>query len=199
MTKNYDRYLNLTAEEYDKKTLTSYFCKIPSDKKIIPLIRKIADKKILDVGLGTGYYTKTLIENNYVVGVDQNPQLCKLPITLYKGDAAELAKLVKDEKFDIVFSTWMTEYLNEEQLGAFFAESRRVLNDGGKLITTVISRYGFGFGYVRLAKILRGINKYNYHKKQIAEKLREAGYIDINIIKLNSWLSIPFAYMAIAE
>ena len=66
------------------------------------------------MGLGTGYYTKILINNNVVVGVDRNPHLCKLSIKLYDGDATELAKLVKAEKFDIVFSTWMTEYLDEE-------------------------------------------------------------------------------------
>ena len=106
---------------------------------------------------------------------------------------------MKDEKFDIVFSTWTTEYLNYEQLGAFFAESKKVLKNNGQIMTTVISRYGLGFIYITLAKILRGISKYNYRKKQVIEKLKEAGFADIKIIKLNSWLYFPWAYMAIAE
>ena len=178
----------------------SYFCRVPSDKKIIPLLSEIKNKKILDVGLGTGYYSRILMKANYVAGVDQNPHLCMLlPLKLYKGDATELTKLVQEEKFDIVFSTWMTEYLNEEQLDAFFAESKRVLKNDGKLITTVISKYGFGFIYITMAKILRGISKHNYRPKEIIKKLKKAGFIDIQIIKLNSWLCIPWAYMVVAE
>ncbi|GAF72008.1 unnamed protein product [marine sediment metagenome] len=197
--KNYERYLEKTTEEYDKKTIMSYFCRIPSDRIIIPFISKIKGKHILDVGLGTGCYTGILIEDNEVTGVDQNPHLCKLPIKVYKGDATELAKLVKGEKFDIVFSTWMTEYLDEEQLSVFFAESKKVLKDDGTFITTVISKYGLGFVYITMAKLLRGINKYYYHPGEIIKKLKAAGFSDVKIIKLNSWLRVPWAYMVVAE
>lgn len=197
--KNYERYLKTTAEEYDKKTIMSYFCRVPSDKKIMPLLSGIKNKKVLDVGLGTGYYSKILTKENCVVGVDRNPHLCKLPIKVYMGDATELTKLAQEEKFDIVISTWMTEYLNEEQLSVFFAESKRVLKDNGKLITTVISKYGFGFIYVTAAKILRGISKYNYRKKHVVRQLKNTGFRNIRIINLNSWLYVPWAYMVIAE
>jgi cyclopropane fatty-acyl-phospholipid synthase-like methyltransferase len=93
----------------------------------------------------------------------------------------------------------MTEYLNDERLSAFFAESKKVLKDNGKLMTTVISRYGFGFIYVTAAKLLRGIDKYNYHKKQVVKKLKDAGFADIKIIRLDSWLHIPWAFMVIAQ
>jgi len=196
--KNYERYAETTTEEYNKRTIMSYFCRVPSDKKIIPLISKIKNEEILDVGLGTGYYTKILMKNNHVTGVDMNPHLCKLPIKVYKGNATELAKLVQGEKFDVVLSMWMTEYLDEKQLAAFFAESKRILKDNGKLITTVISSYGFGFLYITLAKILRGVDKYNYRKEQTVKKLKEAGFTDIEIIRLNSWLYLPWAYMVFA-
>ena len=196
--KNYERYAETTTEEYNKRTIMSYFCRVSSDKKIIPLISKIKNEEILDVGLGTGYYTKILMKNNHVTGVDMNPHLCKLPIKVYKGNATELAKLVQGEKFDVVLSMWMTEYLDEKQLAAFFAESKRILKDNGKLITTVISSYGFGFLYITLAKILRGVDKYNYRKEQTVKKLKEAGFTDIEIIRLNSWLYLPWAYMVFA-
>ncbi len=199
MMKNYERYLKTTAEEYDKKTIMSYFCRIPSDRKIIPMLSDFADKRILDVGLGSGYYTRYLVGRNVVVGVDQNPHLCKLDVPVHKGDATELSILVGQEKFDVVFSAWMTEYLNVEQLSGFFAESKKVLNDGGRLVTTVVSRYGFGFAYITMARMVRGIDKYNYHKKQVIAKLKKAGFADIEIIKLNSWLFIPWAYLVIAQ
>jgi cyclopropane fatty-acyl-phospholipid synthase-like methyltransferase len=197
--KNYERYLKKTTEEYEKKTIMSSFCRMPSDRIIIPFISKIKGKRILDVGLGTGYYTRMLVENNEVTGVDQNPHLCKLPIKVYKGDATEIAKLVKAEKFDIVFSTWMTEYLNPQQLSGFLWQAEKVLKKDGKLMTTIISKYGFGLLYVTAARVLRRVDKYNYTKKQIFEKLRETGFIKIDIINLNSWLKIPWAYMVTAQ
>jgi len=196
---NYARYENISPEAYDKKDIMTYLVRLPSDKKIFPLISKIENKKILDVGVGTGYYTKILMQKNFVAGVDQNPHLCNLAIKLYKGDAADLTRLVQSEKFDIVFSTWMTEYLSPEQLEKFFAESKRVLNNNGRLITTVISAYGWGFVYITLARVLKGISKYGYRTKQVIEKLKEAGFTDIRIITLNARLFLPWAYLVIAK
>jgi len=196
---NYERYCGVTAEQYNKRSITSFFCRMPSDRRIFPLIRDIKGKKILDVGLGTGYYTRFLIEHNKVKGVDRNPHLCRLPVEVYEGDATELGRLVNDEKFDVVFSTWMTEYLSPEQLSLFFKEAKKVLNDRGQLMTTIVSKYGFGFIYVTLAKLLRGINKYNYSLKHVTTKLREAEFTGIEVIKLGSWLHVPWAYMVVAE
>lgn len=199
MTKNYERYQNMTANLYEKKGIMFYLCQILSDKKIIPLISKIENKKILDVGLGTGYYTKILIEKNKVIGIDQNPHLCRLSIPLHKGDATQLSKIVGDEKFDVVFSTWMTEYLNPEQLSAFLSEAKKVLNKQGIFMSTFISNYCFGYAYVKFAKILKNIDKYYYGKKQVLGLLSRTGFKDIEIINLNSWLKIPWAYMVIAK
>ena len=197
--KNYERYNKISSQQYDKKTIMSYFCRIPSDRKLLPFIRKIKDKKILDVGLGTGNYTRQLIESNSIVGIDQNPHLCKLPIKVHKADATDFAKLLEGEKFDIVFSTWMTEYLNLEQIAAFMGEAKKVLNNNGRLITTVISNWGFGFVYVSLAKLVKGIDKYYYSEKNIIVELKRAGFSNISIIRLNSWFGVPWAYMVIAE
>ena len=84
-------------------------------------------------------------------------------------------------------------------MGAFFSEARKILKDDGKLIATIISRGGLGFMYVTLARRLKGILKYNYRKKDVAVKLREAGFADIQIVNLDSWLYFPWAYMIIAK
>lgn len=195
---NYDRYKTITPELYEKKGVMHYLVRIPSDRKLFPLISQIKGKRILDVGLGTGWYTKLLLKDNEIVGIDQNPQLCRLPIKLLKGNATELAEIVGAEKFDVVLSTWMTEYLNKQQLQQFFNGARKVLKDKGQLMTTVISKYGVGFLYIAAAKIIRNIDKYNYTKEQITDMLRKAGFVDIKIINLNSRLCVPFAYMVIA-
>jgi SAM-dependent methyltransferase len=196
---NYDRYKTVTSACYEKKDLMDYLVRIPSDKKLVPLIAGIKGKKILDAGLGTGPYARLLLKDNEVVGVDRNPHLCQLPIKVHQGDATHLVELVGEHGFDVVFSTWMTEYLNPEQLIAFFRQAKKTLKDNGSLMSTIISRHGFGFLYIKAAKLLRGISKYNYDKNKVCEMLREAGFTGVEIINLNSWLGIPWAYLVIAK
>lgn len=195
----YDRYEGMTSKQCDKKTMMYYLCRVPANRALIPAILKLENKKILDVGLGSGYYTKLLFEKNKVTGIDQNPHLCELPITVHKGDAAELESILRGEKFDIVLSTWMTDYLNPDKVQKFFAQAKTVLKNGGKLMVTFPDAYGLAYFYVKAARLLRGIEKYTHSKKQIRKQLKEAGFTRINIIKLNSWLSLPWAYMIIAE
>jgi cyclopropane fatty-acyl-phospholipid synthase-like methyltransferase len=196
---NYDRYKTETAQSYEKKGVMDYLVRIPSNKKLLPLIDNIKGKKVLDVGLGTGWYTKLLLKNNSVIGIDRNPHLCSLPIKIYQGDATQIGKLAGNEKFDVVFSTWMTEYLNPKQLITFFSQSKSLLKENGRLMTTVISKCGFGFLYITAAKMIRGIVKYNYSKKQITDMLKGVGFVDIEIINLSSWLNIPWAFIVVAK
>jgi ubiquinone/menaquinone biosynthesis C-methylase UbiE len=196
---NYERYQTTTAESFDKKCIMDYLARIPSDKKLIPLIGGIKGKKILDVGLGTGRYTRLLLNDNKIVGVDQNPHLCRLPIKVHQGDATQLAGLVGDERFDVVLSTWMTEYLNAQQLQQFFNAARKVLKDDGLLMTTIISKRGLGRLYITAAKMIRGIDKYNYTGKRVTDMLKEAGFAEIEIVNLSSWLYVPFAYLVVAR
>ena len=196
---NYDRYKAETAESYEKRCLMDYLVRIPSDKKLVPIISQIKGKKILDVGPGTGRYTSLLLKDNEVVGIDRNPHLCRLPIKVHQGDATQLAQLVEAHSFDMVFSTWMTEYLNPQQLSTFFQQAKIAIKQDGELVTTIVSRHGFGFLYITAAKIIRGIDKYSYTKKHVAGILKDAGFVDIEIINLDSWFHIPWAYLIICR
>jgi ubiquinone/menaquinone biosynthesis C-methylase UbiE len=196
---NYDRYKTETAESYEKKCLMDYLVRIPSDKKLVPFVSQIKGKKILDVGPGSGRYTKFLLHDNEVVGIDRNPHLCKLPIKVLQGDATQFSQLVETQSFDMVFSTWMTEYLNPQHLRDYFKHARVVLKENGELVTTIISKNGFGCLYITAARMLRGVSKYNYRKSEVSDILHEAGFKEITIIDLNSWLGIPWAYLVTAK
>jgi ubiquinone/menaquinone biosynthesis C-methylase UbiE len=196
---NYERYKNWTPESYEKQGIMTYICRMPADRKILPVLSQIKGKSILDVGLGTGDYTRLLIGDNQVVGVDQNPHLCRLNVKVHKGDATQLSSLVGGEKFDIVLSTWMTDYFNGEKLQAFFCEAKKVLKDGGQLITTTIRPTGWGLVYLVLARYWRGTDKHACAKKRVAQMLTNAGFNDIEMINLNSWLGIPWACLVIAK
>ena len=196
----HERYENITAAQYEKKTLMYLLTRITSDRKLRPLIAAIQNCKVLDVGLGTGLYTSILLQHNCdVTGVDRHPHLCTLPITVHAADAGELTKVVPADEFDVVLSTWMTDYLDRASLAAFFSQARAVLKPGGKLITTVIRRYGVGLPYVTAAKLIRRINKYTYRKPQVRQIAQQAGFTDIQLIPLNAWLGIPWAWAVVAQ
>jgi ubiquinone/menaquinone biosynthesis C-methylase UbiE len=195
---SHERYVNWTPEAYEKQGIMTYLCRMPADRKLIPAISQIKGKSILDVGLGTGDYTRLLINDNKIVGVDQNPHLCQLNVKVLKGDATQLSALVGGEKFDVVLSTWMTDYLNGENLQKFFCEAKKVLKEGGRLMTTTIRPNGWGLVYLLLARYWRGTDKNGCAKKRVIEKLKIAGFNDIQLINLNSWLGIPWACLVIA-
>ena len=197
--KNYQRYKNTAPGGLVKKDLLYYLCRVPADKKILPLLNQLKGQKIMEVGLGSGYYTQHLLKENEVVGVDRNPQLCPSGIKVYQGDATELSNLSEDNKFDMVLSFWMTEYLDPQQLMLFFDQAKKVLQTGGKLISTIISPHGWGAFYVLMARKVKGINKYCHCENQTLKKLRQAGFENIEIIQLRSWLALPWAYLVIAQ
>lgn len=197
--KNFERYKTVSAVDYDRKDVMYYLCRVPSDKKILPLIAKIKNKKVLDVGIGTGYYSKYLLKQNNVCGIDQNPHLNELPVSVYKANASDFAKSVVGQEFDIVLSTWMTEYLGKNQLIRFFSESRKVLKQNGQLITTIVLPKGIGWLYIKMAKYFKGISKYYYSADQTTELLQRVGFNDIKIINLKSQVGLPWAILVIAS
>ena len=194
-----ERYTHYTPESYERQGIMTYLCRMPADRKILPVLSQIKGKSILDVGLGTGDYTRLLLPDNRVVGVDQSPHLCRLDIKVLKGDATQLSAIVGTERFDIVLSTWMTDYLNGDELQEFFTEAKKVLNPGGQLITTTIRPNGWGLVYLALARYWRRVDKHGCAKKRVIEKLRKAGFAEIEMINLNSWLGIPWACLVTAK
>jgi cyclopropane fatty-acyl-phospholipid synthase-like methyltransferase len=165
----------------------------------VPLLKNIADKRILEVGIGAGYYTRYVMNRNEVVGVDQNPHLCELPVTVCKGDAAQLDKAVGEQKFDIIMSMWMTEYLNREPLQAFLCQARQLIDGNGMLLTTIIANKGIGLLYVTAAKKLRHIAKYCYNIRDVETIIRQAGFGGIEIKTLNARLGLQWAYLVMAQ
>jgi predicted TPR repeat methyltransferase len=196
---SYDRYEGMSSDQCVKKSLMYYMCRVPANRKLIPTVAGLENKNILDVGLGSGYYTRLLLKKNKVTGIDQNPHLCQLPIKVHKGDASSLSDIAKDEKFDVVLSTWMTDYLSPDLVQKFFIEARKVLSNGGELIATFPDSFGLAFFYIWAARHIRKVQKYAHNKSNTVEMLKKAGFNDIKIIKLNSWLCIPWAFLVIAK
>ncbi len=191
--KNYDRYKSYTEKKYNRKSLSYYLMKKESDKILIPFVKNIMKKKILEVGLGYGYYTRYLVENdNMVKGLDINPELGQnIGIEIMRGHANKLRVLIQD-KYDYVLSFFMTEYLDESELKDFIQQGIELLNPNGIFATTVVADKGLGWIYIKLARI-KGIQKYCYSEKKIREMIGRGK--QISIIPLNTVFNIPFAVL----
>lgn len=181
MKKNYERYNQLDAVSYEKKTLLSILIGEKCDKIIGELISGIKNRKILELGCGTGRYTKIYYEDNDIKCIDINPHLFELGnVPVIKGNVTELDNLLgKDERFDYITSFWMSEYLTEKELTQTLTLSAKFLNPNGLIIFTFISNGLIGRLYIAGAKI-KGIPKYKYSNDKI---YKIAGNAGLEIVK----------------
>lgn len=194
---NYDRYQNYTENKYNKKGISWLLMKKQADKRLIPYVKSMEKKKILEVGPGYGYYTRYLLENgNSVSGVDINPEMgANIGIKIKKGCADQLSEIVH-EKYDRVCSFWMTEYLDEPQMKKFMQQSIALLNHEGVFATTAILNRGLGWIYITLAR-MKGVRKFCYSIKEMEEMIGEVG--KVRIVPLNTVFHIPFAVLIEVE
>lgn len=198
---NYLRYKNVSATQYDKRNPLQYFLwRKPSDRILMPLVRSIRNSKVLDVGCGTGGYTNHfLAQNNQVTGVDKNIHLAAgQPFSVIEGGADNFKDKVPG-KYDLVFSSWLTDYLGPDELKAFIQNSQAVLEPNGELIFTAISPKGWGGLYIQLARRIRRVKKYCYRPETIRQWLDQPGFTDIRIVPMNSRFRIPWAYVVRAK
>ncbi|MCL4457687.1 MAG: methyltransferase domain-containing protein [Nitrospirae bacterium] len=151
----YDKF----AEEFDgemnkydlNKRLSIVFEKLLSPKEI-------AGKKFLDIGCGTGWFSrKAAQEGAYVFSMDIGTNLLrkvseKCETQKAVSDAVSLG--VKDRSFDYILATEVIEHTPNPK-GAL-AEMHRVLNDNGILIMTVPNRvWHFTIHIARILNIRR--------------------------------------------
>lgn len=103
---------------------------------VLELLGNVKGKKILDLGCGTGIYTKILTKKGALVkGFDISPEMIKIAkrenpqLDLKVGSAYDIPF---GEKFDIVISSLVVHYLKDWD--KLFAEVSRVLKTGGIFI-----------------------------------------------------------------
>lgn len=108
----------------------------------------IEDKvNILDIGCGSGEFSALMLEQGKMItGVDFSEkmlskarQVCNEYILagrakFINGDAKTVSSKLNGEKFDIIFSNGLLQYLSPSETKAFLLEMRSFLNDGGFIV-----------------------------------------------------------------
>ncbi len=131
---------NLAADVYDENEnyLNSF-----EQGEFIPLLGALADKKVLDVGAGTGRLSLPLVNRGaHVTALDVSPKMLELvkkknsKIITVVADAESLP--FEKETFDIVTAAFLIVHLKDPT--RFFDEAYRVLKDGGILVVTNINQ-----------------------------------------------------------
>jgi SAM-dependent methyltransferase len=166
--KNYERYRGMDASSYDERTALSLLLGAEINKTISRVVSEIRNKRVLELGCGTGRYTKLYYKNNSVKCVDVNPHLFTVEeVPIISGNATQLdALLDQGEEFDFILSFWMTEYLNQAEVLQTLRLSKGYLTEGGKIIFTFVSKGVWGRLYV-LGSKLKGIDKLNYSLRSL--------------------------------
>ena len=169
------------AEKYDKWFETDLGKHVAHHERklLLELALPIPGKKILDVGIGTGYFAAYFLQFKMdITGVDISERMLNVAksrglTNVFIGDASALD--FPDETFDLVMSVTALEFLKEPEKA--ISEMVRVCRTGGRV---VIGMLGSGSWWAikrsRAARrdpnsIYREARFYSYRElKHIAEK-----------------------------
>lgn len=117
-------------------------------KKALQMCGEVNGKKILDVGCGSGVFMiELIIRGAFVVGTDYSQKMLniakkelisknisKTTYILKKADATKLP--FKENYFDLILATGLTDYLTDIQGQVFLKEASRILKNDGKIIVS---------------------------------------------------------------
>lgn len=151
---------------------------VSSNKKRMMKIldRYVNKKRVLDVGCGSGFFSKYFIERNCkVVSIDYSNEALKLTgklnnkIMLIKGNILNLP--LKEESFDFVFSDGLLEhYKNPKQI---LLEIKKILKSGGIISTFVPNKISYWF-FVKHFK-MKNIVEYRFSLNKLIEMHESTG------------------------
>ncbi|XP_065905049.1 uncharacterized protein [Dysidea avara] len=154
-----DKYVSTEVELYSvnntsEPTKQAFF--FPTIKKY--LSSEAPGKKVLDIGCGTGDWTKYAAEcgAKSVDGFDISEEMVELSkqataglinVTICVGDATNMT--YGNNRFDIALSFYITCVLHKEAFTTHFTELHRVLVPGGKAVVLNLARSAFDVMFLK--------------------------------------------------
>lgn len=195
MKNNFERYRGKSGSYCEQTTLVIYLVGRNADRVILEKLAGIENIDVLELGCGSGKFTRFYYRQNRVTAIDINPQLFQpLPgVKVIQGNVADIkALLPSSARFDLIFSAWLTEYLCPADLRAALRGSREHLKKDGVIIFTFVNRDLLGSLYVGGAR-LKGIKKYSYSVPRVRKIAAEIGF---RIIEIKRMRRLGFGYLA---
>lgn len=165
---------DLAASGYDKKEgyLNSF-----EKGKVVEILGSLKDKKVLDVGAGTGRLSLDLSSAGAkVTALDVSEEMLKVlkrknvRIETVVGDAESLP--FGDNSFDVVTAAFLIVHLKDP--ASFFDEVYRVLKPGGKFLVTNINQKEPPEVQTKAGAIK--IESYYHRPESVREKLEELAF-----------------------
>lgn len=110
---------------------------------------KMQGKRFLEVGAGTGYNSRILLEEGMKgIGLDLNPESCELNKQmnelyigkkLYSVSNQNFFELGSEVKYDLIISCMVIEHLSDDDVLKYFEKCKSLLSTNGIIITLVPS------------------------------------------------------------
>ncbi len=129
----YNDYLETTEDSYQRKVI------LPNLLRVLDLKK---DTRVLDIACGQGFFTREYAKScAVVVGADISKELIEQAHALspeipFHVDPAHKLAFAKDKSFDA--ATIVLAIQNIENIDAVFAEAKRVLVPGGRLVLVMM-------------------------------------------------------------
>ncbi len=130
-------YDNLAKTYHEKRKEGTFYNEFLEMPATLSFLKKVKNKRVLDLGCGTGIYTKILKRlGAKVFGVDISPKMLEIAKSEVKGVEFKLGSVYslpyKSNYFDIVLASLVVHYF--ENLDKAFKEINRVLKKNGVFI-----------------------------------------------------------------
>ncbi len=171
-----DYYKGITSAGYHSFSLMGMVTSASAKKAIYPLLEQYRGLKILELGCGTGAYTRLYCARNTVTCVDLNPHLFQLKgVPLICGDCRQLGDLLpRQDKYDRILAFFMTEYLAPDEITRLLHTCAARLNPDGEIVFTFITGF-WGTLYVWGSRIFKATGKHTFSLTQVKTAAQSAG------------------------
>jgi len=168
------------------------FWKVARKELVLSLMDNSKQKKVLEVGCGTGYMSADIAKNGHsVIATDVSDELIEVARQNngemdIKFEVLDITKNVLNERFDYVIALDVLEHIEDDSTA--LGNMGKMLCDGGKLILTVPTAPRL---YGPMDELWGHYRRYS--KERLVKILKENGF-EIDMLRYWNLGMIPFVF-----